>query len=197
MIRKLFRTQGLQGILTLGYLYIVILGILGEALYYSQLYVNILNYSNLTDILISPIAKLTSNYVLILFFLAVLLLLFTLSRLPQERKNKIKLLVKWDGTDKTLDTWVHFFAFFLFSFYVGLDVGFGSSTSRKLEEGTLKHSDHITFSDGKKLEVSIVGVNSGYVFYVKPGEKRVEISPMGALQSFDRKPTKLNFPKSK
>ncbi len=197
MIRKLFRTQGLQGVLTLGYLYIVILGILGEALYYSQLYVNIINYSNLTDILISPVAKLTSHYVLILFFLATFLLLFTLSGLPKEQKNKIKNFLKWDGTDKTLDTWVLFFVFFLFSFYVGLDVGFGSSTARKLEEGTLKYTDHITFSDGKKQEVSIVGVNSGYVFYVRPGEKRVEISPIGALQSFDRKPAKLSFRKFK
>ena len=55
------RIKEIQGIVTLGYIYLILMGILNESLYYNQLGVNILNYSDVLDILISPIAKMTSS----------------------------------------------------------------------------------------------------------------------------------------
>ena len=44
-----------------GCLFFVILGMLKESIYYYQVGINILKYSNIMDILISPIANLTST----------------------------------------------------------------------------------------------------------------------------------------
>ena len=59
----------IQAILPLGYLYLVVLGILKETVFFYQIGINILNYSSIMDILISPIATCLSNP---LIFIAVI-----------------------------------------------------------------------------------------------------------------------------
>lgn len=197
MIRKLYHSQGIQGIFTLGYLYMIVLGILGEALYYTQLDINILNYSSISDVLLSPISKLTSHFGLVIVIIIVLLSLFTISGLPEEQKAKIMRAVKFDGTQKSVDAVVMFFALFLFSFYVGLDLGFGFLTSSKIKKNELKYEDHVQIAGDELRAAKIVGVNSSYLFYLKEGESRVSISPLGAVQRFDRKPLVFKFKKIK
>ena len=63
MIKNL---EKLLQFLPLGYLYLIILGILKQSLLYNQLGVNILNYSSVMDILLGPIADLTANISLII-----------------------------------------------------------------------------------------------------------------------------------
>lgn len=62
----------IQAILPLGYLYLVVLGIIKESVFFYQIGINILNYSSIMDILISPIATFLSHpiifIVIILFF---------------------------------------------------------------------------------------------------------------------------------
>lgn len=47
--------EKLQNLIPLGYLFLVVMGILKESVYFYQLKINILKYSTIMDILISPI----------------------------------------------------------------------------------------------------------------------------------------------
>lgn len=47
-----------------------------------------------------------------------------------------------------------------------------------VESGTYKVDHELTFQDGERLEVGIIGKNSTYVFYVPSGEKKVVIAPI-------------------
>jgi hypothetical protein len=60
-MKKLSSFQEVQRILTLAYFYLILMGILNESLYYNQLDITILNHSDVLDILISTIAKMTSS----------------------------------------------------------------------------------------------------------------------------------------
>ena len=68
--------------------------------------------------------------------------------------------------------------FMIIAMYLGIGIGRGTKTSSKIKEGTLK-SDHILFfSSNDKREVSIVGQNSLYLFYVEKGDNILTISPI-------------------
>lgn len=58
-----------QDLLSLGYVYLLILGLARDTIYYGFLDVNILSYSSIGDILISPLAYLTRHPVQIVVFL--------------------------------------------------------------------------------------------------------------------------------
>jgi hypothetical protein len=68
--------EKIQGLLPLGYLYLIILGLLKESILFYQLGVNILKYSSITDILISPIADMASSPILIIIIISVVLIFF-------------------------------------------------------------------------------------------------------------------------
>lgn len=51
----------LQKLLPFGYLFLVVIGVLKESIFYYHIGINILKYSNIMDILISPIADITST----------------------------------------------------------------------------------------------------------------------------------------
>jgi hypothetical protein len=51
--------EKLQTFLPLGYLYLIILGILRDGVFFYMLGINFLKYSSIMDILISPISELT------------------------------------------------------------------------------------------------------------------------------------------
>ncbi|RYG08233.1 MAG: hypothetical protein EOO07_25975 [Chitinophagaceae bacterium] len=72
-------SDNLHKLLPFGYLFLVVLGILKESIFYYQIGINILKYSSLMDILISPIATLTSNLIV---FVAVIIFAIILYAYP-------------------------------------------------------------------------------------------------------------------
>ena len=64
--------EKLKSLIPLGYLFLVLMGILKESVFFYQMGINILKYSTIMDILISPIADLTSNPIILLSFLVFL-----------------------------------------------------------------------------------------------------------------------------
>ncbi len=201
---RVYKTQGIQGLLTIGYLYIVILGIIGEALYYSQLDINILKYSTITDVLLSPISKITSNAYFILGVLAltfgsylVSLRLNTVEKRDRFRQLLFKFSISKTANGSLKDTLLMVLSSLLFGFYVGLDYGNGTYTAKKLREGSFKYNDRIYFNNNDSTQAEIVGSNTAYIFYVKKNSKSVQISPMGAIKSFENTPVSLNFSKLK
>jgi hypothetical protein len=59
-------SENLQKLLPYGYLFLVVMGIIKESIFYYQIGINILKYTTIMDVLISPIATLTSNPVVLI-----------------------------------------------------------------------------------------------------------------------------------
>lgn len=89
-----------QNLLPFGYLFLVILGIAKDSISYYQIGINIIRYSSIMDILISPIAAVTSHPV---FFATILLLFVFYYNLPKILlKNEDKKWIhKISGIDKS------------------------------------------------------------------------------------------------
>ncbi len=172
----------MQDYLAIGYLYLLILGIVSDSIYYGMLGINILSYSNVLDVLLSPIVHLTENLV----FPAIILLLpaigFGIMKFIQKMnqkkatpsgKNHFLL-----SDENIFRGWVLFSAWLVFSAYLGYGLGGGQKLSQRMQSGDIQPDHRIFFHDREAQEVKVVGSNSTFIFYIEPGSKVVSISPM-------------------
>lgn len=195
-MNKIKSFQEIQGFLSIGYVYLIVMGILNETLYYNQIGIDILNYSNILDVLISPISKLTSSILRLIIFIVIIFFAFKLPTILAKNKDKnwfkksMKLdvdLTESQVKSSLLNTFLFLIAIGLFGFYVGAGVGEGFKMSNKIEKGELEFNDHIKFINGEKSNVEIVGTNSGYIFYLERENKTVQITPIiGIIKSFEK-----------
>lgn len=63
------RELRIQDYISIGYIYLLLLGIIRESIFYGFMGVNIMSYSHIMDILLGPVAYLTSHPILSLIFL--------------------------------------------------------------------------------------------------------------------------------
>lgn len=186
-----------QKTLPFGYLFLVVLGIIKESIYYYQVGINILKYSNIMDVLISPIADLTSTPIVLLCFTFFILILYLASLLISKNFDKDWIKKKIgskkplaDITEEEVRTFfgtyfISMFAFCLLCFFLGLGLGSGSKVASKISNNELKYGYEITFGDGQTKEIYLIGSNSAYYFYVEKGNKNVKIAPVGAIKSVE------------
>lgn len=191
----------IQKFLPLGYLFLVILGIIKESIFYYQLNINILKYSSLMDILISPIADLTAYPILILFLFIIFIILYIIrffSIKNHEKEIVKKFLNLKDDHNLTKEEIIlkinlrllSFFFFYIVCIFVGWGIGGGNTISKKIKNGSLnyvKHGKKLTLSSGESKEVYLIDTNNLYYFYVVKGEKTINISPVGAIQNIELK----------
>lgn len=190
-------TEDLQKFLPFGYVYLVLLGIIKESVLYYQIGINILKYSNIMDVLLSPISDLTSHpIVLIPFVIYVLLIYFGLNYLSKNyKKDWVR---KFFGTKQELsklsveeskeffgNKFVSILAVSLLSFFLGIGIGNGKIISEKIANNNLKYQNKLTFNTNEIKEVYLIGSNSSNYFYVEKGNKNVQISPIGAIKSLE------------
>ncbi|WP_281614256.1 hypothetical protein [Flammeovirga sp. SubArs3] len=174
-----------QSILYLGYIFLVILGIVNETLFYGQFDINILEYADILDVLLSPISRLTSNKVLMIISLLTVLGVIFIPRQLGKLKNKawFTKLFNIKNPEENLETkllsvlTVSSVIFFL-GFFVGTGLGKGERLQKRMNEKTIEYNDKVLFLDGQTLNVEIVGKNSSYIFYVLEGEDNIQISPI-------------------
>lgn len=67
---------GLQDYFYIGYLYLIILGVVSDAIFYGIFGVSYLNYTTILDALISPVSLLTNNWKISLFLLLIFWLMY-------------------------------------------------------------------------------------------------------------------------
>lgn len=172
------------------------MGILNETLYYNQIGVDILNYSSILDVLISPISRLTSSISRLIIFIIIVFFAFKLPNVLVKNKDKnwFKKLIKFD-TELTKDeikssllkTFLFIIAIGLFGFYVGSGIGKGFRISEKIKKGEIEFNDQIKFINGDESDVEIVGTNSMYLFYLEKDNKSVQITPIsGIIKSIEK-----------
>lgn len=166
-------------LLPLGYLYLLILGITSESIHYGLLGVNVLDYSNALDVLLSPIALITGNLAVLAVVILVpaflwpyLVLMRKLAhRKPTEKNARFR-------ETPVGRIWLPMCAVALIAAFLGLGIGQGFAKQDRLQAGELEANTRLTFGDDEIIDAYVIGINSGYVFYVEPDATEVTISPI-------------------
>lgn len=185
----------IQDYLSFGYLYLLLIGIVSDSIYYGMVGINIISYSTVLDVLLSPISNLAENLLFpsIIFVLpAALYWWLKLAKLLSDKSKKRKLSKNPDAQIKEdklnsvpLRTlWVLVTALVIFSTYIGYGLGGAMSVRKSLESGNIKLTHTIDFQDGSSLSVRVIGNNSEYIFYIPENGKEVSVSPIkGAVKT--------------
>ncbi|OIV43742.1 hypothetical protein [Flavobacterium johnsoniae] len=189
-----------QNLLPLGYLFLIILGITKDSIFYYQIGINIIKYSSIMDILISPIAAVTSHPV---FFITILLLFIFYYNLPKILlKNEDKKWIhKFSGITKTdtelkqlseeekLNCYTTASIKSLSTFLISLFLGYGIADGKFLSEHIKSHKLHynykLNYSDEKSENVYIIGSNTAYYFYMSEGNSAIKIAPVGSIKNLE------------
>ncbi|SHN04175.1 hypothetical protein [Polaribacter sp. KT 15] len=182
---------GLQDYFYIGYLYLIILGIVSDAIFYGIFGVTYLNYTTILDALISPISLLANNWVLslVLIFMFGLLYLYLTRWMPKLYKyfrvkkwyQKIYNIEKWDkryakmGDKNNLLPALMFLFFLLF---VSMRTGMGIGMKHKYQSKEIIPNYTLVFKDNQQLDVRKIGQNSAYFFYFIPGETEITATPI-------------------
>lgn len=143
------KINNIERLLPFGYLFLVLIGIVKQSVFYNQFGINILDYSSLMDILISPISDLTSHLFIFIPLLGFILLFYFLFRYLAKHYNKPS-VQKFYKIPKQVESMteeeiqLHFGnKFLLFSstmllfFFLGIGIGNGKKQQIKLKAVTL------------------------------------------------------------
>ncbi|MHA4895252.1 hypothetical protein ACXZ1K_10905 [Pedobacter sp. PWIIR3] len=187
----------IQTLLPLGYLYLILMGLLKESVQYYQLGINILKYSSITDILISPISELSSSPVVVGVVILVFILLYVFQLLLIKYKDKswAKRILGQNRFDSQatkkeiqsalLPISILFLAYLILSLFVGLGIGEGRKISREISQGKFRNNYKISFGTGKTEEAYVFDSNSSFYFYVNKGSRNIKIAPVGSISTIE------------
>jgi len=182
---------GLQDYFYIGYLYLIILGIVSDAIFYGIFGVSYLNYTTILDALISPISLLTDSWILTVSLLLMfwLMYLYATKAMPWiYSKLRVK---KWYQKRYDIEKWdkIHsrenrkknllpglLFIFFLL--FISMRTGLGIGMKYKYNNKEIIPNYTLIFKDNTRLDVRKVGQNSAYFFYFIPEETEITATPI-------------------
>ncbi len=181
----------IQEYLSLGYIYLLILGILSDSIYYGFIGINILDYSGLLDVLVSPVALLTTHYLIplaIVLFVGFAYFLtsylnprvhqkFRTNRWYRKVYNVDKLDTKY-STPPNMNMIILQIAGFILSIYLGMGLGRGIGLREDIKNNEIEIDHRLLFQDNTEERVKLVGKNSLYLFYISEGQTDIIISPI-------------------
>lgn len=180
----------IQDYLSLGYLFLILCGLAKDIIFYGYLGINILNYSSISDVLLSPIIYLGENIIAVGFFIFLpVFMYFTHNKLANfHHKHKDK---KWYNMGMDLSNWNEYLsnppsferalpllAVAFLSFFLGTGLGEGPKTKAILATNDYEVNRKILFQDKESVAVRLIGQNSQYVFYVLPDDPTIQIAPI-------------------
>ncbi|WP_435415924.1 hypothetical protein [Polaribacter aestuariivivens] len=182
---------GLQDYFYIGYLYLIILGIVSDAIFYGIFGVSYLNYTTILDALISPISLLANNWKISLFlgFMFWLMYLYITRWMPKLYKylrvkkwyQKIYNIEKWDKRYEQLEDKKNLLPglmFLFFLLFISMRTGMGIGMKHKFQTKTITPNYTLVFKDNEQLNVRKIGQNSAYFFYFIPGETEITATPI-------------------
>ncbi|SNR96351.1 hypothetical protein [Flavobacterium sp. ov086] len=190
-------SEEIQKLLPLGYIYLVILGILKESIFYYQLGINILKYSTIMDILISPIAEFTSNPITLAFIVSLCAFHFYLPRIFLKYKDNKRFQKSFDlksteglSEEETKNYYIYasfkIFAVILLSFFIGTGLAGGYTTMDRIKNNKVDYNYTLNYNSGESEQIYLINSNSIYYFYVQKGHKTIKIVPIGAIKSVEK-----------
>ncbi|MBB2143893.1 hypothetical protein GM921_00215 [Pedobacter sp. LMG 31464] len=190
-------SEDLQKLIPFGYLFLVVMGILKESVLFYQLGINILKYSTIMDILISPIATLTTHPITFLTTASVFVTCYYLpSILYKYDHNKwVRKIFELKQTKIDLpeiEIKKYYFAISIKSLAIGLlsiYLGYGSAEgffiSKKIKTDQLKYDYTLNYNSGETEQIFLVSTNSVYYFYLAKGNKAIKIAPIAAIKNME------------
>ncbi|MGY8910287.1 MAG: hypothetical protein ACKVIG_10555 [Flavobacteriales bacterium] len=181
----------LQDVFYIGYLYLIILGIVSDAIFYGIFGVSYLNYTTILDALISPISLLINNWkislflglmfwLMYLYFTRWMFKLYTYLRV-KKWYQKLYNIEKWDKKYEELgkkNKIIPGMMFLFFLLFISMRTGMGIGMKHKYNTKEIIPNYTLVFKDNTRLDVRKVGQNSAYFFYFIPGEKVITATPI-------------------
>lgn len=189
--------EKIQGLLPLGYLYLILLGLLKEGILYHQLGINIIDYSSITDILLSPIAEMTSGPTLIIVTIVIIIIFFIIQTIIVQNSHKAwakKFLgenrFSNESTKKEIQKTIFpvfalLMAFELLTVFIGMGIGQGTRVVNKIKNNELHYDYKVTYASGKSEDIYVIDRNSSYYFYLTKGSKNIKIAPVGTISNLE------------
>ncbi|WP_298763745.1 hypothetical protein [uncultured Polaribacter sp.] len=181
----------LQDLFYIAYLYLIILGIVSDAIFYGIFGISYLNYTTILDALISPISLLINNWVLAvaLGIMFTLLYVYLTKWAPKLYKKlrvkkwyqKLYNIEKYDKRYAALENKKNLLPglmFLFFLLFVSMRTGLGLGLKHKYQEKEIVPNYTLIFKNNERLDVRKVGQNSAYFFYFIPGEKVITATPI-------------------
>jgi hypothetical protein len=189
-IDKFFKELSIQDYLTLGYLYLVVIGTVNIVIYYTTFDINIFDYIAITDILLAPINMLFLDYRKTAFIILSLLLVSYSFKLLFFAINigLQELASKWKKTWKPFiyQPMIMFLVLFTYVF-LNLSINMAEAMNAHVKSKTFRLNRRIVFADDTQKEVYVIATTSVYLFYVEKGDDVVHIAPIsGNVKSLRR-----------
>jgi len=156
------------------------------------------------DVLISPIAELTSSPIIIyatLFLLAMSLILQTVLTKNSEKEWARKILglkpteidlQKDEIKNIVIQQSIVFLMVALATFFVGIGLSNGEKVAKKIQNNDLSYDYKFHFESDKQEEVFLINSNSSYYFYITKGNKNLKIAPVGSIKTIEVTSRKKN-----
>jgi len=183
--------SSVQDYISAVYLYLLILGIANETIFYSFIGIDYLAYATISDILLSPINNLTRDWKLIVIVITLLVLLVWSLKLGQKRhlrksedrhyreSKSFKSNEQLFGKEKIKGTILVMPMLMAFGFFVGMGIGKGERNQERLQNiDEMEFKQLLILKDQKPLKVNVLGQTSEYLFYVPINNKRLTVSPI-------------------
>ncbi|MHC0441934.1 hypothetical protein [Flavobacterium sp. 3-210] len=189
-------SDDIQKLLPFGYIFLVIMGILKESFFYYQLGINILKYSTIMDILISPIAEFTSHPVILISILGLFIFHSFLPKILTKHSGKkiVQKAFELESTEGMSETEMKSYfngisikslAIVLSSFFLGYGIAGGYFVSSQIKNNKLKYKHTLNFNSGESEQVYLINNNSLYYFYITKGSKTIKIAALGSVKSLE------------
>lgn len=195
----------LQNLLPLGYLFLILLGIAKDSIFYYLIGINIIRYSSIMDILISPLAATMSHPVFFITVLALFIFYYNVPKMLLKNKGKnwlpkitgVKTDPEFEGLpeNEKLDYYnaiaIQSLSTFLISVFLGYGLADGISISNQIKNNTLNYNYKLNYSDEKSENVYIIGSNTAYYFYTTMGDPTIKIAPVGSIKNIELTKNKM------
>lgn len=149
------------------------------------------------DVLLSPIAELTSSPVIILatlFLIATSLFLQTVL-VRNSGKKWVRRFLGQKATEKSMEKEeiksiviqqsVTFLMVALASFFIGIGLTNGRKVAKNIRENNLAYNYKINFESDNQEEVYLINSNSLYYFYLTKGNRNLKIAPVGSIKTIE------------
>lgn len=149
------------------------------------------------DVLLSPIAELTSSPVIILatlFLIATSLFLQTVL-VRNSGKKWVRKFLGQKATEKSMEKEeiksiviqqsVTFLMVALASFFIGIGLTNGRKVAKNIRENNLAYNYKISFESDNQEEVYLINSNSLYYFYLTKGNRNLKIAPVGSIKTIE------------
>ena len=187
----------IQTLLPLGYLFLVILGLVKECVYYYQVGINYLKYSSIMDILISPIAAITEHPLILLVTIALFVFHFYLPKILLKYKHKkwiqktfelkqnLNELSTEDQKEYLIVVTFRSLIIYLISFFLGFGIAGGYSQANNIKNKKLSYDYLLHYNSGESETIFLIGFNSIYYFYLANGNQNIKITPVNSIKNLE------------